>query len=70
MEPTVYSGDLVIIRRFSKAFNSVNKGDIVITKSPVKHKQFILKRVKATEGQMVRRGVNYQMVRTLYSLSV
>lgn len=70
MEPTIYSGDLVVIQRFSKAFNSVDKGDLVIAKSPAKHKQFILKRVKAIEGQMVRRGINYQMVCTLYLLSV
>jgi len=62
MEPSIHSGDLVIIQRFSKIFNNIDKGDVVIAKSPTEYKRFILKRVKATDGQLVRRGVNYQMV--------
>lgn len=62
MEPSIHSGDLVIIQRFSKMFNEINKGDVVITKSPAEYKRFILKRVKATDGQMVRKGIKYQTV--------
>jgi len=62
MEPSIHSGDLVIIQRFSKMVNSVDKGDVIITKSPEEYKKFIMKRVKAIDGQMVRRGINYQVV--------
>ncbi|VVC40939.1 Peptidase S26A, signal peptidase I,Peptidase S24/S26A/S26B/S26C [Cinara cedri] len=62
MEPSIQSGDLVFIQRFSKLFNSINNGDLVIAKSPLDDKLFILKRVKALDGQSVRRGINYQRV--------
>ncbi|CAH1722433.1 mitochondrial inner membrane protease subunit 1 isoform X1 [Aphis gossypii] len=62
MEPSIHSGDLVIIQRSSKMFNHVDKGDVVVTKSPEDYNKFILKRVKAVDGQMVRRGINYQVV--------
>lgn len=62
MEPSIHSGDLVIIQRFSKMVNSVDKGDIIIAKLPEEYKKFIMKRVKAIDGQMVRRGINYQVV--------
>lgn len=62
MEPTIHSGDLVIIQRASKAFKYVDKGDIVIVKSPLEFKRFILKRIKAMDGQVVRRGIKYQTV--------
>ncbi|KAL4113282.1 hypothetical protein QTP88_016940 [Uroleucon formosanum] len=62
MEPSIHSGDLVIIQRFSKMNNNVDKGDIIIAKSPEEYNRFIMKRVKAVDGQMVRRGINYQVV--------
>ncbi|XP_015380463.1 PREDICTED: mitochondrial inner membrane protease subunit 1 [Diuraphis noxia] len=62
MEPSFHSGDLVIIQRFSKMVNSVDKGDVIIAKSPEEYEKFIMKRVKAVDGQMVRRGINYQLV--------
>lgn len=66
MEPAVYSGDLVIVQRFSKAFNGVDRGDVVIAKSPAEHKRFILKRVKAVDGQMVKRNMSYQTVSIIH----
>lgn len=66
MEPSIHSGDLVIIQRFSKVFNDIDKGDVVIAKSPAEYTRFILKRVKATDGQVVRRGINYQRVGIRY----
>lgn len=65
MEPSIHSGDVVIIQRFSKVFDDLDKGDVVIAKSPAEYKRFILKRVKAIDGQLVRRGVNYQTVSIL-----
>lgn len=62
MEPTIHSGDLVIIQRFSKIIKNVDKGDVIIAKSPEEYNKFIMKRVKAVDGQMVRRGINYQVV--------
>lgn len=62
MEPSVRSGDLVIVQRFSRAFNGVDKGDVVIAKSPAECERFILKRVMAVDGQTVRRGMNYRTV--------
>lgn len=62
MEPSIQSGDLVFILRFSKLFNNINKGDLVIAKSPSDDKLLILKRVKALDGQSVKRGMNYQWV--------
>jgi signal peptidase I len=62
MEPSIHSGDLVIIQRSSKMFNNVDTGDVVVAKSPEEYNKFIMKRVKAVDGQMVRRGINYQVV--------
>ena len=62
MEPSIHSGDLVIIQRFSKMINHIDKGDVVIAKSPEEYNKFIMKRVKAIDGQMVRRGIKYQVV--------
>lgn len=62
MEPSIHSGDLVFIQKFSKVFNDINKGELVIAKSPVEYKRLILKRVKAIDGQVVRRGINYERV--------
>lgn len=61
MEPSIQSGDLVFIQRFTKLFNSIDKGDVVIAKSPLDDKLLILKRVKALDGQSVRRGIDYQL---------
>lgn len=62
MEPSIHSGDLVFIQKFSKVFNNINIGELVIAKSPEEYKRFILKRVKAIDGQVVRRGINYERV--------
>lgn len=62
MEPSIQSGDLVIIHRFSKVFNNIDKGDLVVSKSPDEYKRFILKRVKAVDGQLVRRGIHFETV--------
>lgn len=62
MEPSVRSGDLVIVQRFSRAFNGVDRGDVVIAKSPAECERFILKRVKAVDGQTVKRGMHFRTV--------
>ncbi|XP_050523868.1 mitochondrial inner membrane protease subunit 1-like [Daktulosphaira vitifoliae] len=62
MEPSIKSGDIVIVQRFSTFFNDINKGDIVMTKSPINYKQFVIKRVRAMDGQTIRKGTKYLMI--------
>ncbi|XP_050428811.1 mitochondrial inner membrane protease subunit 1 [Adelges cooleyi] len=61
MEPSIQSGDIVIIQRFSKVFNNVDKGDMILAKSPNENK-LVVKRIQAMDGQTVRRGMRYRTV--------
>ncbi|KAL8614223.1 hypothetical protein ACOMHN_026440 [Nucella lapillus] len=53
MQPTIQSGDIVITEHISVNFNKVQKGDVVICKSPKSPREYICKRVVAMEGDRV-----------------
>jgi len=57
MEPTIQSGDIVIVDRLSyKLFNSIKKDDIVIAVQPVNPEVSICKRVIEVGGGTVPYG--------------
>lgn len=53
MEPTIHDSDLVVSENLSRHFYSIQKGDIVIAKSPNDPKTNICKRVIGLEGDKV-----------------
>ena len=51
------SGDIVLLDRFSPRFlNKLERGDVVVARSPTSVRQTICKRIRATEGDRVRTG--------------
>ena len=51
------SGDIVLLDRFSPRFlNKLERGDVVVARSPTAVRQTICKRIRATEGDRVRTG--------------
>ncbi|XP_063044926.1 mitochondrial inner membrane protease subunit 1 [Engraulis encrasicolus] len=53
MEPTITSNDIVLSERFSRHFFRIDKGDIVIVRSPSDPRINICKRVIGLEGDKV-----------------
>ncbi|KAK6173373.1 hypothetical protein SNE40_016839 [Patella caerulea] len=53
MQPTIYSSDIVLTEHISVNYKRVQKGDIVIARSPTKPLEFICKRVVAMEGDHI-----------------
>ncbi|XP_035252448.1 mitochondrial inner membrane protease subunit 1 isoform X2 [Anguilla anguilla] len=53
MEPTITSRDVVFSERLSRHFYRIEKGDIVIAKSPFDPKMNVCKRVIGLEGDKV-----------------
>ncbi|XP_076471375.1 mitochondrial inner membrane protease subunit 1-like [Babylonia areolata] len=53
MQPTIQSGDIVLTEHISVNFNKIQKGDVVICKSPKSPKEYICKRVIAMEGDRI-----------------
>ncbi|XP_022106349.1 mitochondrial inner membrane protease subunit 1-like isoform X1 [Acanthaster planci] len=50
MQPTIENNDIVLTEHIStKFFNKVDKGDVVVLRSPVDPKQFLCKRVVGME---------------------
>ncbi|KAM4720997.1 mitochondrial inner membrane protease subunit 1 isoform 1-T2 [Rhinophrynus dorsalis] len=56
MEPTIRNYDILLSENLSRQFFSINKGDIVIAKSPEKPSVNICKRVIGLEGDKVYTG--------------
>jgi len=57
MEPTIISGNVVIIDRFSfRYFNKLKKDDIVVATQPVNPEVSICKRITAVGGEVVTKG--------------
>ncbi|MCL4145318.1 UNVERIFIED_CONTAM: hypothetical protein GTU68_040261 [Idotea baltica] len=57
MEPTIFSHDVIITEHIGPRLNSVNRGDIIIARSPSNPQQFICKRVVALSGDRIKRGI-------------
>lgn len=55
MEPTIYSGDIVLTEHVSAILHRYARGDIVIARSPSDPQVFICKRVIALPGDKVDR---------------
>jgi len=47
------SGDIVLLERFSPRMAKLQRGDIVVARSPTNAKQTVCKRIKAMEGDEV-----------------
>ncbi|KFM79088.1 Mitochondrial inner membrane protease subunit 1, partial [Stegodyphus mimosarum] len=62
MEPTLFSNDIVLTEHISIIRKNINRGDIIVSRSPSNPKLFICKRVKAIPGDKVRRGFVTQVV--------
>jgi inner membrane protease subunit 1 len=50
MEPTIRTSDVLITEHISPRYGWLNRGDIIVTRSPTNPKQFICKRVLAVAG--------------------
>ncbi|KAL7642507.1 UNVERIFIED_CONTAM: hypothetical protein RMT77_007068 [Armadillidium vulgare] len=62
MEPTIFSKDVIITEHVSPRMNLVNRGDIIVARSPSNPHQFICKRVTALSGDSVKTGLWSEVV--------
>lgn len=53
MEPTLYTNNVLMTERIGKRFNALHRGDIIVSKNPVKPDQFICKRIIALPGDKI-----------------
>jgi len=53
MEPNFYDKDYLIITKINYRFNSPQRGEVVIFKSPINPKDFLIKRVIGLPGEQV-----------------
>ncbi|XP_046573783.1 mitochondrial inner membrane protease subunit 1-like [Haliotis rubra] len=58
MEPTIQSGDVVLTEHISTYRTLIQKGDVVITRSPVNPHYFLCKRVVGLAGDNVFNGTS------------
>ncbi|XP_078077054.1 mitochondrial inner membrane protease subunit 1 isoform X2 [Mustelus asterias] len=56
MEPTIKTNDIIISEKLSRQFYRIEKGDVVIAKSPNNPRMNICKRVIGLEGDKVYTG--------------
>ncbi|UYV76416.1 IMMP1L [Cordylochernes scorpioides] len=56
MEPTIFSNDVILTEHISVMRRKLNRGDIVVARSPTNPAQFICKRVVALPGDKIKRG--------------
>lgn len=54
MEPTLVSDNILITERISTRFNAIQRGDIIIAKSPTNPVQHICKRVVGLPGDRIK----------------
>lgn len=62
MEPTLYTNDVLLMERISVRLQSLEKGDIVISKCPSNPKQNICKRIVGVPGDKIRNGFSVTTV--------
>ncbi|XP_060064460.1 mitochondrial inner membrane protease subunit 1-like [Ylistrum balloti] len=53
MEPTIYSGDIILADRLTIAQRKLENGEIVLCKSPEDPFMYVCKRVKGMEGERI-----------------
>lgn len=53
MEPTLYSNNVLLTERISRRLNKLQRGDIVVSKSPEKPQQNICKRIVGMPGDKI-----------------
>lgn len=53
MEPTLYTNNLLLTERISRRFQTYDRGDIVIARSPIEPKMFICKRIVGLPGDKI-----------------
>lgn len=53
MEPTLYSNNVLLTERISRRTNRLDRGDIVVAKSPDNPQQLICKRIVAMPGDKI-----------------
>lgn len=58
MEPTIYSDDILMTEHITPRFKQLERGDVVIAKSPSNHKQNICKRITGLPGDKIKIGFN------------
>ena len=56
MEPTIQDYDIVIADKFSSTFRDdpYQRGDVIVTRSPLDPNNFICKRIAAKQGEVIR----------------
>ncbi|XP_013391472.1 mitochondrial inner membrane protease subunit 1-like isoform X2 [Lingula anatina] len=53
MEPTIKGGDVVIVEKISINFQNIERGDVVLCRSPVDPRTLVMKRVTLIEGDVL-----------------
>ncbi|XP_065324960.1 mitochondrial inner membrane protease subunit 1-like isoform X2 [Gordionus sp. m RMFG-2023] len=53
MQPTINTGDIVLVEHISILLNNIEKNDIVISKSPQNPNNYVCKRVIGLEGDLL-----------------
>ena len=56
MKPTLNHRDIVLSNQWTPIFGNVKRSDIVIFRSPMDPKKYHCKRIKAMEGDRIRKG--------------
>jgi signal peptidase I len=53
MEPTLSTGDIVLTEHVTPRFGQMNRGDIIVARSPRKPSDYICKRIIAVGGDVL-----------------
>lgn len=62
MEPTIWTDDVILSEHISPRLQKIDRGDIVIAKSPVNPHQYICKRVTGITGDKIYHGFISEVV--------
>uniref|UniRef100_T1JDW9 Mitochondrial inner membrane protease subunit n=1 Tax=Strigamia maritima TaxID=126957 RepID=T1JDW9_STRMM len=54
MEPTIYSRDILLTEHITTIFQKVNRGDVIVARSPSNPHHFICKRVIGVPGDRIQ----------------
>lgn len=64
MEPTIFSEDVILTEHISPRFNRIQRGDVIIARSPTNPHHHICKRVTGVGGDKVKNGYRIHIVST------
>ncbi|GAB6023108.1 hypothetical protein CHUAL_007195 [Chamberlinius hualienensis] len=62
MEPTIFSGNIIITEHLGLLQSEYRRGDIIISRSPVDPHHFICKRIEYLAGDLVNNGLMFRRV--------